>query len=88
MLSATLTVALTEAEAGALDALAKYGIDAFLKAFYEKMGESCLKPYEAGLRSLFKSIQDGECGIGAVIRRANEAREVFSGSKVAIRKES
>ena len=53
--SATLT--LNEAELGALDALAGYGHESFLKVFYEKMGEAYMKPHEAGLISLFKTIK-------------------------------
>lgn len=84
-LTATITIALTEAEAGALDALAGYDIEAFIKTFYEKMGKAYLQPYESGLRSLFRSLQDGDCGVRAVIRRASEAREVFSGAKIAVK---
>ncbi|MCX5478486.1 hypothetical protein OSH08_05690 [Kaistia geumhonensis] len=40
----------------ALDALVGYGVDAFLKVFYEKLGEAYMRPHEAGLRSLFKAI--------------------------------
>lgn len=86
-LAATVTIALTESEAGALAALTAYGVDPFLKSFYEHMGESVLRPYEDGLRSLFKSIRDGECGIKSVLARASEAREVFSGKKIAAKKE-
>ena len=56
-LTVTATLILTEAELGALDALAGYGHEGFLKIFYEKMGEAYMKPYEAGLISLFKTIR-------------------------------
>lgn len=49
----TVSIALTEEEACALDALAGYGVDEFLRIFYEKMGRAYLQPHEAGLRSLF-----------------------------------
>lgn len=48
---------LNETEIRALDALIGYGIDPFLKTFYEHMGQHYLKPHEAGLRSLFEAIQ-------------------------------
>lgn len=48
-------VNLTECQARALDALAGYGTDVFLKVFYEHMGKHYLKPHEEGLRSLFES---------------------------------
>lgn len=48
---------LNEGELAALDALVGYGDDAFLKVFYEKMGESYLKPHEKSLRSLFDKIR-------------------------------
>ena len=49
---------LTEIEARALEAMVGYGIDPFLKVFYEHMGQHYMKPYEAGLRSLFKTINE------------------------------
>ena len=61
LLTATITVALTESEAEALNAIVSYGDTEFLKVFYEYMGRAYLEPHEAGLRSLFHSIRDGEC---------------------------
>jgi hypothetical protein len=49
---------LNESESRALDALAGYGTDSFLKIFYEKMGRHYLEPYEDGLRSLFEKISN------------------------------
>lgn len=68
------TVALTEDELGALEALAGYGADSFLKVFYEKMGRVYLGPHEKGLRSLFDSITKEVPGI---LRRSEDARNVF-----------
>lgn len=51
----TLTLSLSEQEARALEAVAGYGTEAFLKVFYEHMGKSYLQPHEEGLRSLFES---------------------------------
>lgn len=52
-----VTIALSEQEARALDALVGYGDDAFIKAFYEKLGEGYMRDHEAGLRSLFTSVR-------------------------------
>lgn len=51
------TMTLDEGELAALDALVGYGTDSFLKVFYEKMGESYLKPHEKSLRSLFEKVR-------------------------------
>ena len=52
-----LDLTLNESEARALDALAGYSVDAFLKTFYREMGRHYLEPEEAGLRSLFAQIR-------------------------------
>jgi hypothetical protein len=69
-----VTIVLTEAEAGALDAIAGYGADNFLKVFYQHLGESYLQPYEAGLRSLFESARRE---IPGLLVRADQARKCF-----------
>lgn len=66
---------LDEPELRALEALAGYGTEAFLKAFYEHMGTSYLKPHEAGVRSLFDAAR-GQ--IPSILRRADEARAAFN----------
>lgn len=72
-----ISIRLTEVEAAALDALAGYGIEPFLEAFYEKMGRSYLEPHEAGLRSLFTSVQRGDACVANLLRKAKQARETF-----------
>jgi hypothetical protein len=67
-LKATFVLELTEDEVGALDALAGYGADAFLKHFYEKLGKSYMEPHEKGLRSLFQGIRDTS-GLARFLRR-------------------
>lgn len=63
----TATLTLDLAEIAALDALAGYGTDEFLKVFYAKLGEAYLKPHEAGLRSLFDTIRgDASRALGSV----------------------
>ena len=81
-IKAYFVIELTEQQAGALDALVGYGTDTFLEVFYKHLGEAYLKPYEAGLRSLFEEIRE-ESGIGAFMQKARDAREVFSGYKIA-----
>lgn len=81
VLSLSIVVVLTEEEAAALDALAGYGVESFLKVFYEKMGKAYLQPHEAGLRSLFDSILNGECSVKHLLNCARVSREAFGGRK-------
>lgn len=46
-----------EEEARALDALAGYGDDAAIEAFYKNCGKHYLQPYEAGLRRFLSEIR-------------------------------
>lgn len=78
-LDAQLLISLSEEEAAALDALAGYEIDHFLKTFYHCMGEAYLRPHEAGLRSLFKALQQGPCSVRDFLGRARNARRVLDG---------
>lgn len=52
-----VNVRLNEDEARALDALAGYGDDAFIHAFYERLGKAYMESHEAGLRSLLQSVR-------------------------------
>lgn len=74
--SCNVVFELDESEVRALDALVGYGDDAFLKVFYEKLGEHYMKPHEKGLRSLFKSVREV---LPAILARANAARNAFDG---------
>ncbi len=56
-----VTVTLNEGEVRALDAMVGYGIEPFLKVFYEKLGRHYMQPYEANLRELFKRIKSDVC---------------------------
>lgn len=69
------TMTLTEAEMRALVAIACYGPDAFVRAFYSQLGEAYLKPNEGGLRSLFRSI---DAQVPSLLRRVDKAREAFN----------
>lgn len=73
-ISASLHIHLNEMELRALDGLAGYDVDAFLKVFYEKMGKHYLQPHEAGLRSLFARIRSF---VPTYIRRIDVARKAF-----------
>lgn len=66
---------LTMAEVQALEALAGYGIDGFLKVFYEQMGKHYLQPHEQGLRSLFKAISSE---LPPIISRHKNASKAFA----------
>ncbi len=69
-----VTLQLTEGELGALDALAGYGTDGFLKTFYEKMGEAYLKPHEKHLRSLFEKVREVA---PSALRQAKDMRQAL-----------
>ncbi len=53
----TVTVVLTEQEVRALDAMAGYGFEPFIKQFYSGLGKHYMQPYEAGIKSLFDKVQ-------------------------------
>lgn len=82
-ISATITLHLSEEEAGALDALVGYGFKPFIEAFYKHLGKAYLEPYEAGLRSLFESVRSGDASVSGFLQKANEARAVFDGRRVS-----
>lgn len=72
----TVAVSFTvdEEEIRALDALAGYGDDGFVKAFYEKLGTAYMRDHEQGLRRFLKTIR----GIaGPAIARVDEARKLL-----------
>ncbi len=52
-----VTFTVTEDEARALDALAGYGDDSAIEAFYKHCGKHYMQPYEHGLRSFLSSIR-------------------------------
>lgn len=64
----------TEGELRALDALAGYGDDAFIKMFYSQLGETYLKPYEKDIREFLKSVRSMAAPI---LRRTDDARKAF-----------
>ena len=58
----------------ALDALIGYGVEGFLESFYKVMGTAYLKPHEAGLRSLFKTIA---VEVGPAVSANREMRKLW-----------
>lgn len=69
-----LQFVVNEAEARALEAMAGYGVDNFVKAFYQRLGESYMQKHEAGLRSFLKAVKDE---IPVVLVKVDEARKAF-----------
>lgn len=75
-LQVEVVLRLTEAEARALKEITGYGIDPFLKWFYEKLGTHYMKPHESGLRSLFETIKRE---LPPHLNKADRARKAFKG---------
>lgn len=69
------TLVLEEEEVRALDALVGYGDDAFIKAFYEKLGRAYMEKHEEGLRSFLITIRKSA---PAVLHDMNRVRDAFS----------
>lgn len=67
----TVKFELSEMEVRALDALAGYGADAFLKVFYKHLGVAYMKPFDKDLRQLFLKIQE----LRPAIHNIDEARK-------------
>lgn len=74
-LEARATIQFEESELRALDALIGYGTDPFLKVFYKHMGSSYMKPHEAGLRQLFKTLGGS---VGEALRKVDDARKLLN----------
>jgi len=69
-----VTITLNYQQAKALEAMASYGADPFLKVFKEKLGKSYIEPYEEGVHSLFDEIK----GAGRPINKAIQECEKLS----------
>ena len=65
----------TESEARALEALACYGVDEFIKTFYTSLGKAYMERHETGLRSLLNSVKKD---ISPVLERINRAQSVLN----------
>lgn len=68
---ARILIELDETEASALSGIFGYSDDAFLKAFYEKMGRAYVQPFEAGVRSLHARVRNQ---IDPELRKVDHAR--------------
>ena len=73
-----LTFVIDEDEARALEALAGYGVDQFVAAFYEKLGKGYMERHEQGLRSFLESIN---AFVPRSLGKIDRARKAFDGSK-------
>lgn len=69
-----LSFTVNEEEARALDALAGYGSDAFVKAFYETLGKAYMERHENGLRTFLNSIREF---VPHALGRIDKARKEF-----------
>lgn len=76
-LNVAITLILTEEEAAALEAMASYNTEEFIRVFYKNMGESLLSPHADGLRTLFAACRHELPGIAG---RARRARKLFEES--------
>lgn len=73
-------IRLSEGEMRFLDALVGYGWDSFIEVFRAKLGTSYIRDYEKDGKELFQTLR-GQ--MPSILRRADDARAVFSGEKVA-----
>lgn len=63
-----------ELEARALEDLAGYGDDAFIKAFYEHLGKSYMEKHEQGLRRFLQTIRTA---VAPGLHDIQEARQLL-----------
>lgn len=75
----SINISLTLGEAKALDAIAGYGTDEFLKVFYPSMGKAYLEPYESDMREFFIKIREQlSIEISTVERVEKQIKEALS----------
>ncbi len=70
----SVTFTVSEDEARALDALAGYGENSAIEAFYTGCGKHYLQPYEQGLRSFLRTIQ---AVVSPALNSADAARKLL-----------
>lgn len=73
--SVEATLVLSEAEMAALSTIFTFGVDNFLEVFYKDLGETYMKPNEAGLRQLAATVARD---VPDILRRAKLARQAFN----------
>lgn len=69
-----LVFTVNESEARALDALAGYGDDSFIKAFYDNLGKAYMEDHEQGLREFLKTIR---LTVPGHLERLDNAKKAF-----------
>jgi hypothetical protein len=67
-------IVIDESEARALEAIVGYGVDSFIKCFYQHLGKHYLQPHEIGLKTLFKGIYKN---LSPQLKRVDKAREAL-----------
>ncbi len=77
-ISVAVTIEINESEARALDALAGYGDNEFIKMFYSSLGKHYMQPYEDGLRSFLKTIRSA---VAPALNDVDAARRVLETRK-------
>lgn len=77
-----VTLRLSEEEARAFHAIVGYGWDSFIAVFEKHLGTVYITPHKEGGRLLFESVFEK---LPPVLRRMDDARAVFNGSKVVVR---
>lgn len=78
-IEATATITFGESELRALEAMTGYGIEGFLKVFYEKCGRHYMQPHEQGLRDLFATIAKP---VGQALGQVDECRKILRAEAV------
>jgi hypothetical protein len=75
---------LTKGEAQALDAIVGYGVEPFLKVFYEHMGKAYLQPHEKEMRKLFERVKnDLPCEVRKIEKAENAIYDALTEFKGA-----
>lgn len=72
--SITTIIEFDEEETRAMEALAGYGTDAFIKCFYEHMGKAYLGPHEAGLRRILDAFYTD---VKQQLHKIDKAKEIL-----------
>lgn len=79
VLDVKVTFTIDEEEARALDAVAGYGEDAFIKAFYKVLGKAYMSDHEHGLRRFLGSIRSV---VNPALSLVDQARNLVKAEKL------
>ena len=66
-----VVITINEGEVRALNALTGYCVEAFIKVFYEHLGEYYMKPHERSLERLFDKFKE----LNSVISQIDELKD-------------